>query len=57
MGDWMRSYHEQLVELLKPQKRLPSYSTLRRALLHIDVEQYTACLAKFFEIKPSVEKL
>jgi hypothetical protein len=52
MGDWMRSYHEQLVELLKPQKRLPSYSTLRRALLHIDVEQYTACLAKFFEIKP-----
>jgi len=53
MGDWMRSYHEQLVELLKPpKKRLPSYSTLRRALLHIDVEQYTACLTKFFEIKP-----
>lgn len=25
MGDWMRSYHEQLVELLKPpKKRLPS---------------------------------
>jgi len=53
MGDWMRSYHEQLVDLLKPEKnRLPSYSTLRRALLHIDCEQYSACLANFFNVKP-----
>ena len=53
MGDWMRSYHEQLVDRLKPPKnRLPSESTLRRALLHIDCEQYSACLANFFDVKP-----
>lgn len=53
MGDWMRSYHEQLVDLLKPPKnRLPSYSTLRRALLHVDCEQYSASLANFFDVKP-----
>ena len=34
MGDWMRSYHEQLVDLLKPPKnRLPSYSTQRPCLV------------------------
>lgn len=53
IGDWIVSYHEQLIDLLKPAKnRLPSYSTLRRALLHVDYEQYGACLAKFFNVQP-----
>ncbi len=50
----MTSYREQLIELLKPSKnRLPSYSTIRRALLHIDYHQYSKCLAKFFEVQPN----
>ncbi|MBD2605769.1 ISAs1 family transposase [Scytonema hofmannii FACHB-248] len=53
IGDWIVSYRQQLIELLKPEKnRLPSYSTLRRALLHIDYEQYGVCLAKFFNVQP-----
>ena len=54
IGDWMTSYREQLIDLLKPSKnRLPSYSTIRRALLHINYEQYSKCLAKFFEVRPN----
>ncbi|MBH8561754.1 transposase family protein [Nostoc sp. CENA67] len=46
IGDWISSYHEQLIDLLKPTKnRLPSYSTVRRALLHINYQQYSECLA------------
>jgi hypothetical protein len=42
-----------LIDLLKPSKnRLPSYSTIRRALLHIDYQQYSECLAKFFNVQP-----
>ena len=53
IGDWISSYHEQLVDLLKPPKnRLPSYSTVRRALLHIDYQRYSACLALFFNVQP-----
>lgn len=53
IGDWITSYREQLIDLLKPPKnRLPSYSTLRRALLHINEEQYSTCLAKFFDVQP-----
>lgn len=53
IGDWITSYREQLIELLKPPKnRLPSYSTVRRALLRIDYSQYSACLAKFFDVQP-----
>lgn len=53
IGDWITSYREQLIELLKPPKnRLPSYSTVRRALLHINYSQYSACLAKFFDVQP-----
>lgn len=53
IGDWISSYREQLIELFKPPKnRLPSYSTVRRTLLHIDHEQYSMCLAKFFNIQP-----
>lgn len=53
IGDWLSAYHWELVELFAPTKgRLPSYSTIRRVLLNVDYEQYSACLAKFFEIKP-----
>jgi len=53
IGDWLNAYHTELVELFAPEKgRLPSYSTIRRVLLNLDYEQYSACLAKFFEIKP-----
>ena len=53
IGDWIISYREQLIDLLKPPKnRLPCYSTLRRALLHINDSQYSACLAKFFNVQP-----
>ncbi|MHC5713055.1 MAG: hypothetical protein ACYTX0_13060 [Nostoc sp.] len=52
MGDWIASYDEELIELLKPAKnRLPSYSTLRRALLQVNYEEYGACLTKFFNIQ------
>jgi len=30
-------YHGQLIDVLKPQNRLPSYSTVGRSLLHIDL--------------------
>jgi len=54
IGDWITSYREQLIDLLKPSKnRLPSYSTVRRALLHIDSEHYSACLGSFFEVQPN----
>lgn len=53
IGDWITSYRKQLFDLLKPPKnRLPSYSTIRRALLHISYEQYSACLAKLFDVQP-----
>lgn len=42
-----------MIHLFKPAKnRLPSYSTVRRTLLHINYEQYSVCLANFFDIKP-----
>ncbi|MBD2412232.1 hypothetical protein H6H01_16065 [Nostoc calcicola FACHB-3891] len=54
IGDWISSYHEQLIELFKPAKnRLPSYSTVRRTLLYINHEQYSVCLAKFFNVQPA----
>lgn len=53
IGDWIASYREQLIDLFKPPKnRLPSYSTIRRSLLHVDYEEYSACLAHFFGIQP-----
>lgn len=53
IGDWLSSYREQLIDLLKPPKgRLPSYSTIRRVLLHLDYEQYSASLARFFGVQP-----
>lgn len=53
MGDWLKAYHEELVELFKPPKgRLPSYSTIRRTLLRTDYQVYAGCLSKFFGIEP-----
>lgn len=53
IGDWLRAYHDELVELFHPSKgRLPSYSTLRRALLRLEYQRYSACLARFFGIQP-----
>ena len=51
IGDWLKSYGEELKELFEV-KRIPSYSTIRRALLGLDYEDYSARLASFFEIKP-----
>lgn len=53
IGDWLKAYQEELVELFKPPKnRLPSYSTIRRTLLRLDYQIYGACLSRFFDIKP-----
>ncbi|PSN18917.1 DDE transposase family protein [filamentous cyanobacterium CCP5] len=53
IGDWLKSYLQDLIELFKPPKqRLPSYSTIRRVLLTLDYQAYSTALARFFEVKP-----
>ena len=53
IGDWLKSYQSELLELFKPKKdRLPSYSTIRRLLVGLDYELYRKSLADFFQIKP-----
>jgi len=53
IGDWLKAYHDELVALLAPPKgRLPSYSTIRRVLLDLEYQRYSACLARFFGIQP-----
>lgn len=53
IGDWLKSYQTELIELFNPPKqRLPSYSTIRRVLLTLDYKQYSAALARFFDIEP-----
>ena len=53
IGDWLKAYHIDLVALFQPDKgRLPSYSTIRRALLRTEYQAYAACLARFFSIQP-----
>lgn len=53
IGDWLRAYHDELVALFHPpQDRLPSYSTIRRALLRLDYREYSACFSRFFGIQP-----
>ncbi|HEY9766932.1 MAG TPA: ISAs1 family transposase [Coleofasciculaceae cyanobacterium] len=51
IGDWLKSYNEELKKLFKV-NRIPSYSTIRRSLLGLDYEDYSAKLANFFKIKP-----
>jgi hypothetical protein len=49
----LKAYHGDLVTLFQPEKgRLPSYSTIRRALLRTEYQAYAACLARFFGIQP-----
>jgi hypothetical protein len=53
IGDWLKCYKPELIALFKPERnRLPSYSTIRRCLLHLNYQDYAACLAKFFGIEP-----
>lgn len=53
IGDWLKSYEAELVELFNPPKRrLPSYSTIRRVLLNLDYKAYSAALARFFKVEP-----
>jgi hypothetical protein len=53
IGDWLKAYHDELVALFQPPKnRLPSYSTIRRALLRVDYREYSASLSQLFGIQP-----
>ena len=53
IGDWLKAYQDELITLFQPPKnRLPSYSTIRRVLLHLDYREYSVRLARFFEIEP-----
>jgi len=53
IGDWLNSYRQDLLELFQPPKqRLPSYSTIRRVLLNVDYQAYSAALARFFAVAP-----
>jgi hypothetical protein len=52
IGDCLKAYQGELVELFQlPKERLPSYSTIRRALLRIEYQSYSACLSHFFGIQ------
>jgi len=58
IGDWLESYKGELIEMFAPPKlKIPSYSTIRRVLLNIDYQAYSACLAKFFEIQPKTGEM
>jgi DDE_Tnp_1-associated len=53
IGDWLKVYREPLIALFGfPKHGIPSYSTLRRALLNLDYQAYGTCVAKFFQIEP-----
>ncbi|MEM8604264.1 MAG: ISAs1 family transposase, partial [Cyanobacteria bacterium P01_H01_bin.121] len=53
IGDWLNNYRQDLLELFHPpQQRLPSYSTIRRVLLTVDYQAYSAALARFFGVDP-----
>lgn len=53
IGDWLKAYHEELVAIFSPPKgRLPSYSTIRRTLLRVEYQVYSACLSRLFGIRP-----
>ncbi|NJL48963.1 MAG: transposase family protein [Leptolyngbyaceae cyanobacterium SM2_5_2] len=53
IGDWLKSYRRELIERFHPAKqRLPSDSTIRRVLLTLDDQPYSAALARFFGIEP-----
>ena len=53
IGDWVKAHQAELVALFQPAKgRLPSYSTIRRAVLGLADQEYGARLARFFGIQP-----
>ncbi len=53
IGDWLSAYQAELIELFNPYKdRLPSHITIRRTLLRIEYQAYSACLSRFFGITP-----
>ncbi len=53
IGDWLKAYRNQLITLFQlPKERILSYSTIRRVLLEIDYQVYSACLSRFFGIQP-----
>lgn len=53
IGDWLKAYHDELVALFAPPKgRLPSYSTIRRTLLRLEYQEYSARLSRFFDLQP-----
>ena len=53
IGDWLNSYRQDLLALFNPPKqRLPSYSTIRRVLLKVNYQAYSAALARFFRVDP-----
>lgn len=48
IGDFVRRYHDQLIEYLKPEKeRLPAYATFRRVLIDIDTKAFGAIFEKW----------
>jgi DDE_Tnp_1-associated len=51
IGDWLKSYCEELTQLFEV-KNLPSYSTIRRVLLQVDYIDYAARLSRFFGVYP-----
>jgi DDE_Tnp_1-associated len=51
IGDWLKSYRQPLKQLFRVDI-LPSYSTVRRALLSVDYQEYSVRLAQFFDIEP-----
>jgi DDE_Tnp_1-associated len=53
IGDWLKAYQSDLVELFQPPKgRIPNYSTIRRTLLRKEYRAYSACLSNFFGVTP-----
>lgn len=51
IGDWLKSYCEELTQLFEVEN-LPSYSTIRRVLLKVDYIDYAARLSQFFGVSP-----
>ena len=47
IGDWLKSYCEELTQLFRVDS-LPSYSPIRRVLLEVDYVDYAARLSQFF---------
>jgi hypothetical protein len=58
IGDWLKAYRDKLITLFRPKKnRLPSYSVIWRVLLQTDYQEYSARLARFFDIQPMPGKM